>query len=78
MTAGVAHPGRGWTDHVVHPDSGVRLVEGLLTGWHEPGSSHLDLLEAVAGRELVEISYLEAIEHRYLWHEFGDVHLLMP
>ena len=75
---GMAHPGRGWTDHVVHPDNGVRLVQGLLTGWHEAGSSHLDLLEAVAGRQLVEMSYHEAIEHRYLWHEFGDVHLLLP
>jgi S-adenosylmethionine:tRNA ribosyltransferase-isomerase len=76
--AGVAHPGRGWTDHIVHPDFGVRLVQGLLTGWHEPGSSHLDLLEAVAGRDLVEVSYQEAIEHGYLWHEFGDVSLLLP
>jgi S-adenosylmethionine:tRNA ribosyltransferase-isomerase len=76
--AGVAHPGRGWTDHIVHPDHGVRLVQGLLTGWHEPGSSHLDLLEAVAGRDLVEVSYQEAIERGYLWHEFGDVSLLLP
>ncbi len=76
--AGMAHPGKGWTDLLVHPDRGVRLVQGLLTGWHEPGSSHLDLLEAVAGRELVEVSYREAIEHRYLWHEFGDVNLLLP
>jgi S-adenosylmethionine:tRNA ribosyltransferase-isomerase len=76
--AGVAHPGRGWTDHIVHPDNGVRLVQGLITGWHEPGSSHLDLLEAVAGRDLVEVSYQEAIEHGYLWHEFGDVSLLLP
>ena len=76
--AGVAHPGRGWTDRVIRPDEGVRLVRGLLTGWHEAGSSHLDLLEAVAGRALVDLSYREAIEHRYLWHEFGDVNLLLP
>ena len=47
----------GWTSHVVTPERGVRAVDGLLTGWHEPDASHLGLLEAVAGRELVERSY---------------------
>jgi S-adenosylmethionine:tRNA ribosyltransferase-isomerase len=53
-------------------------VDGLLTGWHEPGASHLRLLEAVGGRELVRRSYAEALAHGYLWHEFGDVHLILP
>jgi S-adenosylmethionine:tRNA ribosyltransferase-isomerase len=70
--------GSGWTDLVVTAERGLRAVDGLLTGWHEPESSHRQLLEAVAGRELVELSYREAQEHGYLWHEFGDSHLILP
>ncbi len=77
-SAGRAHPGEGWTELLVGPERGVRLVDGLLTGWHEPEASHLRLLEAVAGRELLRRSYAEALEHRYLWHEFGDLHLILP
>jgi S-adenosylmethionine:tRNA ribosyltransferase-isomerase len=63
---------------VVTPERGLRAVDGLLTGWHEARSSHLDLLAAAAGRELLERSYLAALEHGYRWHEFGDVHLILP
>ncbi|MDQ1445496.1 MAG: S-adenosylmethionine:tRNA ribosyltransferase-isomerase [Acidimicrobiaceae bacterium] len=75
---GHAHPGQGWTDHVVTPDGGVRVVDGLLTGWHEPRASHLAMLEAIAGRPLLEVSYQAALDDRYLWHEFGDAHLVLP
>jgi S-adenosylmethionine:tRNA ribosyltransferase-isomerase len=75
---GRVHPGEGWTETVVTPGRGVRAVDGLLTGWHEPEASHLQLLEAVAGRELVERSYDAALSAGYLWHEFGDVHLILP
>jgi S-adenosylmethionine:tRNA ribosyltransferase-isomerase len=68
----------GWTRHVVTPDCGVRVVDGLLTGWHDPDASHLLLLEAVGGRALIEDSYRAALEHGYRWHEFGDVHLILP
>lgn len=77
-SAGRVHPGAGWTEHVIGPALGVRAVDGILTGWHEPEASHLQLLEAVGGRALLERSYAHAIEHRYLWHEFGDVHLVLP
>ena len=63
---------------VVTPERGVRLVDGLLTGWHEPEASHLQLLEAVAGRELLDRSYDAALELGYRWHEFGDLHLIAP
>ncbi len=66
----------GWTRHVVTPQCGVRVVDGLLTGWHEPDASHLLMLEAIGGRELIDDSYREALEHGYRWHEFGDVHLI--
>jgi S-adenosylmethionine:tRNA ribosyltransferase-isomerase len=70
--------GEGWTRVVVTPDRGVKAVDGLLTGWHEPAASHMLMLEAVAGPELVQRSYRAALAHGYLWHEFGDVHLILP
>jgi S-adenosylmethionine:tRNA ribosyltransferase-isomerase len=75
---GRAHAGEGWTDVVVTPARGVRLIDGLLTGWHEPEASHLQLLEAVAGRALLDLSYAAALELGYRWHEFGDLHLIAP
>jgi S-adenosylmethionine:tRNA ribosyltransferase-isomerase len=74
---GAVGPASGWTDLVVTPESGVRAVDGLLTGFHEPRASHLDLLAAVAGPALVSRCYAEAVEAGYLWHEFGDVNLLL-
>ena len=71
-------PAAGWTSHVVTPETGVRAVDGLLTGLHEPRSSHLRMLAAFAGPELLARCYAEAIGAGYLWHEFGDVHLLLP
>jgi S-adenosylmethionine:tRNA ribosyltransferase-isomerase len=70
--------GRGWTRLVVEPARGVHVVEGILTGWHEPRASHLLMLEAVAGRELLERSYRAALGRGYRWHEFGDLHLILP
>ena len=57
--------------------AGVRVVDGILTGWHEPDASHLLMLEAIAGRRLVERSYEAALADGYRWHEFGDSHLLL-
>jgi S-adenosylmethionine:tRNA ribosyltransferase-isomerase len=75
---GTVHAGSGWTGLVVTPERGLRTVDGLLTGWHEPEASHLQMLEAVAGAELLERSYAAALENGYLWHEFGDSHLVVP
>lgn len=75
---GVAHPGEGWTEVIITAERGVRVVDGLLTGWHEPAASHLLMLEAVAGRQMLDDAYQAALAGRYLWHEFGDLHLLLP
>ena len=75
---GVAHPGEGWTELVITAERGVRVVDGLLTGWHEPAASHLLMLEAVAGRQMLDDAYRAALAGRYLWHEFGDLHLILP
>jgi S-adenosylmethionine:tRNA ribosyltransferase-isomerase len=75
---GTLRAAHGWTDLVVTPARGVHIVDGLLSGWHEPKASHLQMLEAVAGRPLLEASYERALRDGYRWHEFGDVHLMLP
>jgi S-adenosylmethionine:tRNA ribosyltransferase-isomerase len=75
---GVVRAAEGWTGLVVTPERGVRVVDGLLTGLHEPEASHLLMLEAVAGRAAISRGYDAALRGRYLWHEFGDVHLILP
>jgi S-adenosylmethionine:tRNA ribosyltransferase-isomerase len=75
---GAVREGHGWTSLVVTPERGLRAIDGLLTGWHERESSHLQLLKAAAGAELLERSYRAAVEHGYAWHEFGDLHLILP
>ena len=60
------------------PDRPARVVTGLVTGLHEPEASHLLLLQAVAGPDLVSAAYDEAVAERYLWHEFGDSMLFLP
>jgi S-adenosylmethionine:tRNA ribosyltransferase-isomerase len=68
----------GWTDLVLGPERPARIVSGLITGLHAPEASHLRLLEAVAGRPLVQQAYEAAVARRYLWHEFGDSSLFLP
>jgi S-adenosylmethionine:tRNA ribosyltransferase-isomerase len=75
---GTVASGEGWTSLMITPETGLHAIDGLVTGLHEPRASHLDLLEAAAGEELLERSYLAALEHCYLWHEFGDAQLILP
>ena len=75
---GSVRAGQGWTDLVLGPARPARAVTGLVTGWHAPGASHLALLAAVAGTDLVERAYAEAVRSGYRWHEFGDSCLLLP
>jgi len=76
--SGVVRAQTGWTDLVLGPARPARVVNGLVTGWHEDGASHLRLLEAVAGEGLVATAYAEARAEGYLWHELGDAALLLP
>jgi S-adenosylmethionine:tRNA ribosyltransferase-isomerase len=75
---GSVQPGAGWTDLVLGPARPTYAVDGIISGWHEPGASHLSLLEAVVGQRLVAEAYDAALRERYLWHEFGDSCLLLP
>ncbi|MEU8148512.1 S-adenosylmethionine:tRNA ribosyltransferase-isomerase [Nonomuraea sp. NPDC048901] len=74
---GLVAASAGWTRHIVTPDVGVKAVSGLLTGLHEPRSSHLMMLTAIAEREPLARAYMAALREGYLWHEFGDTHLLL-
>ena len=86
---GSIHPGEGWTDVFITPERGIRSVDAMLTGLHEPRSTHLSMLEALvgsasryplstSGAEHLEVAYSEALKREYLWHEFGDLHLILP
>jgi len=83
LESAALHGGRvrassGLTELVIGPGRPARVVTGLITGWHDEGASHLDLLTAVAGTSLVQAAYREAERAGYLWHEFGDSCLLLP
>jgi S-adenosylmethionine:tRNA ribosyltransferase-isomerase len=75
---GEVSPGSGLTNLVVTPELGLRAIDGLITGWHEPESSHLSLLEAAAGPDLLRRSYEAAYAGGYRFHEFGDSQLILP
>ena len=70
-------PVAGFTRRYVHPGRPPRVVNGLLTGLHDPSTSHLAMLYALAGTELIREGYAEAVRAEYRWHEFGDSHLIL-
>jgi S-adenosylmethionine:tRNA ribosyltransferase-isomerase len=75
---GKTRSGEGWTCLVVTPQRRLRAVNALLTGMHEPDATHLAMLEALAGMSHLQMAYWEALRKGYLWHEFGDLHLILP
>jgi S-adenosylmethionine:tRNA ribosyltransferase-isomerase len=78
IQSGEVRAASGWTDLVLSPTRRARVVNGLVTGLHEPQASHLQLLDAVAGSALVDTAYDAAVHGGYLWHEFGDSMLFLP
>jgi S-adenosylmethionine:tRNA ribosyltransferase-isomerase len=77
-STGMISPGQGWTDLVITAERGIRSVAGLLTGFHEPRATHLAMLESLAGLDHICRAYRAALKLKYLWHEFGDLHLILP
>lgn len=75
---GVVHPGKGWTNLVIRANQEIRSVDGMITGFHEPRATHLAMLEALAGFHHICMAYEAALRQGYLWHEFGDMHLILP
>jgi S-adenosylmethionine:tRNA ribosyltransferase-isomerase len=77
LGSGTVAASHAWTELVVTPARGVQVVDSLLTGFHEPKATHLAMLEAIAGRTHLEKAYAAALAGCYLWHEFGDLHLIL-
>ncbi|WP_310962258.1 S-adenosylmethionine:tRNA ribosyltransferase-isomerase [Nocardioides terrisoli] len=78
VDAGTVVARHGWTERVISPSDPARVVDGLVTGWHDPHASHLLLVESVAGADLTQRAYDAAVAEGYLWHEFGDSALFLP
>jgi S-adenosylmethionine:tRNA ribosyltransferase-isomerase len=76
-STGTTHPGEGLTSTIITPERGIRAINAMLTGLHEPRATHLAMIETLAGRGHLELAYAEALAHDYLWHEFGDLHLIL-
>jgi S-adenosylmethionine:tRNA ribosyltransferase-isomerase len=76
--SGLLEATKGWTERVVTREHPPRIVDGLITGWHDPQASHLLLVEAIAGEELAQTAYDAAVDGGYRWHEFGDSALFLP
>jgi S-adenosylmethionine:tRNA ribosyltransferase-isomerase len=81
---GKTSAGEGWTSLVIGPDRPLRVVNGMITGFHEPHATHLAMIEQVivaAGgghfSSHLDRAYREAQQAGYLWHEFGDSHLII-
>ncbi|UCG25756.1 MAG: S-adenosylmethionine:tRNA ribosyltransferase-isomerase [Chloroflexota bacterium] len=68
----------GFTRLYIHPGRGLNVVDGLLTGLHDPLTSHLAMLYTLAGQDMIRDAYNAATGQGYRWHEFGDSHLILP
>jgi len=76
--SGLVHTGEGRTSLRIARDRPLRIIDSLLTGFHAPKASHLELLSTLAGTSHLQLAYAEALSEKYLWHEFGDLHLILP
>jgi S-adenosylmethionine:tRNA ribosyltransferase-isomerase len=75
---GIVTPFRGNTELFIDENYTMKIADGLLTGFHEPKASHLNMLQSIGGFERINIAYKEAIKAGYYWHQFGDLHLILP
>lgn len=73
---GLVMPYRGNTELFINRGYSMKIVDGLLTGFHEPKASHLNILQSIGGFEQIDIAYQQAIKAGYYWHQFGDLHLI--
>lgn len=74
---GKVEAGHGYTRLHITSEHQLKTVDGLLTGLHEPSASHLDLLSAFLPAQNIRLAYEDAVQKRYLWHEFGDLNLIV-
>lgn len=76
-TAAVNGELAGWTNLYIKPNYDLKITDGIITGMHEPEASHLDMLSAFINQKDLFNAYQEAIKRGYLWHEFGDMNLIL-
>jgi S-adenosylmethionine:tRNA ribosyltransferase-isomerase len=76
-SAGVTGELHGVTNLYINQNFPLKMVDGIITGFHEPKASHLDMLTAFVPQDLLWNAYEEAIDVQYLWHEFGDMNLIL-
>ncbi len=74
---GVVSPGRGFTDCYIYPPYSPRLVDGMLTNFHLPGSSLFVLVCGMAGTDLMQKAYRYAIDRDYRFYSYGDAMLIL-
>ncbi|MCP8969614.1 S-adenosylmethionine:tRNA ribosyltransferase-isomerase [Ectobacillus ponti] len=67
----------GWTNLYITGDYQLQVADAIITGMHEPKASHLDMLCAFVAPNHLFNAYGLAIQERYLWHEFGDMNLIV-
>ncbi|WP_257985284.1 S-adenosylmethionine:tRNA ribosyltransferase-isomerase [Bacillus sp. T33-2] len=67
----------GWTNLYINSDYSLKIADGIITGFHEPKASHLDMLSAFVSPHHLFAAYEQAIQNRYLWHEFGDINMIL-
>lgn len=76
-TNGKVQTFRGHSNLFIQPGYSMKIVDGLLTGFHEPTASHLYMLQALASKTHLQKAYQAAVANEYFWHEFGDLHLIL-
>lgn len=67
----------GETDLFIEPGFDFKLVDGLVTNFHQPRTTHLLLVEALMGSELIDASYQSALSNRYRFLSYGDGMLIL-
>ena len=66
----------GFTDLFIRPDRKLH-IDGIITGMHDPTTSHLLMLGAFSDLSLIRSAYQTAEEYGFMWHEFGDSCLIL-
>jgi S-adenosylmethionine:tRNA ribosyltransferase-isomerase len=70
-------PSSGSTNLFIHPPFEFKIIDGMLTNFHLPGSTLLVMVAALAGYELIMNAYREAIKAKYRFFSFGDCMLIL-
>jgi S-adenosylmethionine:tRNA ribosyltransferase-isomerase len=70
-------PRRGWTDKFIHPPYEFKMVDALITNFHQPKSTTIMQVSAFGGHELIMRAYQEAIEKKYRFFSYGDSMLII-